>query len=284
MEKATSYKRISVFFLIAVAMLIFPKASMAQEERDNNSANIGSNLSAHFDESAPQRIMPTRYGGRLRKIKEAEEQLAIQQEADRAKNDSLCLPLVNQYGQPESVCRYPWAFGGWNSWALHKGLNVQLGASVFAQFGKGARSGAGFQQNVALMYATPLTDKLSLAVGGYLNNVNYDGSHYFDAGLSAVLGYRFNDHWEVYVYGQKSITNSFSDHLRYSMYDGYYGGMGNPYMGKYGWLGGGAYGMSYSMYDICGIGDRLGATVRYNVNNSLSIEVSVEKRWMPSRW
>ena len=55
----------------------------------------------------------------------------------------------------------------------------------------------------------------------------------------------------------------------------------------YGTLGGFSrnfYGMpSYSPYDICNFGDRIGATVRYNFNNNLSIEVSVENRWLPSR-
>ena len=32
-----------------------------------------------------------------------------------------------------------------------------------------------------------------------------------------------------------------------------------------------------------GIGDRIGATLRYNFNNNMSIEVTVENRWMPSR-
>ena len=55
----------------------------------------------------------------------------------------------------------------------------------------------------------------------------------------------------------------------------------------YGTLGGFSrnfYGMpSYSPYDICNFGDRIGATVRYNFNNNMSIEVSVENRWLPSR-
>ena len=40
---------------------------------------------------------------------------------------------------------------------------------------------------------------------------------------------------------------------------------------------------SSSAYDLSGIGDRIGATLRYNFNNNMSIEVTVENRWMPSR-
>lgn len=222
---------------------------------------------SHFDDSALQRIMPTRYGGRSRKY--------IREEAH---TDSLNLPAVNQYGQPQTIGHYPLAFGGWYSWGLHKGLNVQLGASVFAQFGKGAAHGVGFQQNIALMYAMPVNDKLSVAVGGYLNNVNFAGDNWRDAGVQAMLGYRFNEHWEAYLYGQKSITNNINNRLRYSMFDGCYGGMGG-----FGGFSRNFYGMpSYSVYDLNNFGDRIGATVRYNFNNNMSIEVSVENRWMPT--
>ena len=63
---------------------------------------------SHFDDSALQRIMPTRYGGRSRKY--------IREETH---TDSLNLPAVNQYGQPQTIGHYPLAFGGWYSWGLH---------------------------------------------------------------------------------------------------------------------------------------------------------------------
>ena len=269
-------------FLVASTFSLTVDAQSLDTTHDNGA--IGG-MGQHFDESAPQRIMPTRFGGRSRKWREE----AMEREAqgfDTQHDDSLHLPTLNQYGQPVDTWHMPMAFGGWNSWALHSGLNVQLGASVFAEFGKGAHSGAGFQENIALMYAMPVTDKLSVAVGGYLNNVNYAGGNWHDAGLSAIVGYRFNEHWEAYIYGQKSISNNLSPRLRYSMYDGYSGGY-NPYLGGFGRLGsmyGGRFaGCPYSMYDLNGMGDRIGATVRYNINPSMSIEVSVEKQWLPNR-
>ena len=103
----------------------------------------------------------------------------------------------------------------------------------------------------------PVTDKLSVAIGGYFNN-------WRDAGLSAVLGYRFNEHWEAYLYGQKSITNNIANRLQYGLYDGYYGGYG---MGRF---SRNAFGISpYSMYDLGNFGDRIGATLRYNFNQVL---------------
>lgn len=264
---------------MAVA-LFCPAVALAQEVRGGTAIGSNGDIDARFDESALQRIMPTRFGGRSRKWRDEGD---TEDFNDGVSNDnpqpvdSLHLPQINQYGQVEAIGRYPLDFGGWYSWNLHRGLNVQLGASVFAEFGKGAHSGAGFQQNIALMYATPINDKLSIAVGGYLNNVNYAGGNWHDAGLSAVVGYRFNEHWEAYVYGQKSITNNIANRLRYSLYDGYYGlGVGGFSRNFFGMP-------AYSIYDLSDMGDRVGATVRYNVNNSLSIEVSVEKRWMPSR-
>ena len=263
------------FFILAAFTFLFTVTCKAQDVSLN-----AKDMPARFDESALQRIMPTRYGGRSRQWR---EEAMAEAERQSQHQDSLMLPPLNAQGQVDPTCRYPLAFGGWNSWGLHRGLNVQIGASVFAEFGKGAHSGAGFQQNIALMYAMPINDKLSVAVGGYLNNVNYAGGNWHDAGLSAVMGYRFNEHLEAYIWGQKSITNNVGNRLRYGLYDGYYGGYG---LGGYGFGGFSRnfYGFpSYSAYDLSGIGDRIGATLRYNFNNNMSIEVTVENRWMPSR-
>lgn len=267
--------------LVATAVML-ASSTFATAQETNKSFGNADAMQPHFDESALQRIMPTRYGGKSRQWRE--EALAQEEQLEEQHQDSLNLPPVNQYGQPETIGRYPLAFAGWNSWGLHRGLNAQIGASVFTQFGKGAHGGAGFQQNIALMYAMPVTDKLSVAVGGYLNNVNYAGGNWHDAGLSAVVGYRFNEHWEAYVYGQKSITNNVANRLRYSLYDGYYGGFGGPGMGGFGGFSRNFFGMpAYSVYDLSNMGDRIGATVRYNFNDNLSIEVSVENRWLPTR-
>lgn len=154
--------------------------------------------------------------------------------------DSLYLPPLNSYGRMR-LCSYPGNRGGLYDWDLHEGLNVNLGMSVFATFGKHV-NGAGFGQSLSAMYAMPLTDKLSLAVGGYFNNMYWVHNSYHDAGFSAVLGYKFNEHWEGYLYAQKSITTPR---------------------------------MPMPLYDINDIGDRIGAAVRYNVNQNVSIQVSV---------
>ncbi|MDD7258172.1 MAG: hypothetical protein PUH24_07900 [Prevotellaceae bacterium] len=174
--------------------------------------------------------------------------------------DTLHLPALTQNGQMPSINMYPHARDGYPSWQLHQGLNVSMEAGVFAAFGKGAPRGAGFFQSLSAMYAVPLGDKLSLAVGGYFNNVVWDNMNFRSAGVNAVLGYRFNDKWEAYVYAQKSFTNHLPARFRYAY--------GSPCM--------------YPLYDMTDIGDRIGASVKYNVNPSFSIQVSVEKRDFPA--
>lgn len=188
----TISRTIKINRVLAVIVILLTMAStLAAQE-----VNTGSTTpSAKFDDSALQRIMPTRYGGHSRQWREAEVAEQSAPISNDIHQDSLHLPRINRYGQPEAIARYPMYFSGWNSWTLHRGLNVQLGTSVFAQFGKGAHHGAGFQQDIALMYAMPVNDKLSIAVGGYLNNVNFAGDNWRDAGVQAVMGYRFNEHW-----------------------------------------------------------------------------------------
>lgn len=159
--------------------------------------------------------------------------------------DTLYLPTLNHYGQvPINMFPYN-MWGGYHSWNLHQGLNMNLGASVFGSWGGGSYLGTGFSQDVSLMYAVPLSKKMSLAIGGYFNNTFFAHDSFRDAGISAVLGYRFNEHWEAYLYGQKSLVKK-------------------PFPMP-------LYGMGY-------VGDRIGAAVRYNVNPTMSVEVNVE--WM----
>ena len=162
-------------------------------------------------------------------------------------DSTLHLPSLNNLGQMHYINRWPMSYSlaGYQNWDLHQGLNMSLGASVFSGFGKYAPSGAGFAQNVSGMYALPFNDKLSLAFGGYFLNADWGGRNLRDAGLNAVLGYKFNDHWEAYLYGQKSLMRP-----------------------KVPW----------PYFDPMEFGDRLGAALKYNFNPSFSIQLSVEGR------
>ena len=125
-------------------------------------------------------------------------------------DSTLHLPELNSLGQMHAISRWPGSYGlmGYQNWDLHKGMNLSLGASVFTGFGKYAPSGAGFAQNASGMYAWPINDKLSFAAGVYLLNATWGGLNLRDTGLSGVLSYRFNERWEGYLYGQKSLRSS----------------------------------------------------------------------------
>lgn len=165
-------------------------------------------------------------------------------------------------------------------YGLHKGLNVSLGASAFATFGKNVPHKGGFSQNINATYLAPLTKdgKLWIAGGGYFNNTFWGSDSYRDVGLYAIMGYKFNEHWEAYVYGQLSISNNYDNF--YSRYAGY-----GPYgYGRYGlgyypgmWGLGGTMPMGYGM-GMPGA-NVLGAGVKYNVNKNFSIGINVEGVW-----
>ena len=70
-------------------------------------------------------------------------------------------------------------------YGLHKGLNLSLGASAFATFGKNLPHKGGFSQNINATYLAPLTKdgKLWIAGGGYFNNTFWGSDSYRDVGL-----------------------------------------------------------------------------------------------------
>lgn len=162
----------------------------------------------------------------------------------------LNLPTLTYRGKMPMPLGYYNMFGSLPSWNLHEGLNVSLGASVFSTFGSGNTwSGAGFSQSVSLMYAMPLSQNLSLSVGGYFGNMSWAHSSWQDAGMSAVLGYQFDEHWSAYLYGQKSFVQSqpIPAHLR----------------------------------DMSDLGDRIGVAVRYNFSPAFAVQLSFDAVEVP---
>ena len=163
-------------------------------------------------------------------------------------------------------------------YGLHKGLNVSLDLSAFATFGKGLPHKGGFSQNINATYLSPLSKdgKLWIAGGGYFNNTTWGGDSYRDVGLYAILGYKFNEHWEAYVYGQLSISNNYQRY--YSSYMGYapYGRYG---MGYYPGIWGHSFGNTMPLGMGTPGANVLGAGVIYNVNKSFSIGLNIEGVW-----
>jgi len=165
--------------------------------------------------------------------------------SEESATDSLHLPVMNTYNA--SPIYYPYSYwGGYGDWELHPGLNASIGMSASVGLGRGSLHGVGFGQNISVMYAQPLSCRVSLAVGGYYNRLDWDNLRYNNAGLTAILGYQFNDRLCGYIYGQKSL-------------------IGNRYMPPY-------------LMDMDALGDRIGATLHYKFSPSFSVSLSVERR------
>ena len=167
-------------------------------------------------------------------------------------------------------------------YGLHRGLNVSLDLSAFATFGKNLPHKGGFSQNINATYLAPLTKdgKLWIAGGGYFNNIFWGSDSYRDVGLYAIMGYKFNEHWEAYVYGQLSISNNYSS--LYNRYAGY--GYGRYGMGFYPGLWG-PFGSTMPMGYGMGVpgANVLGAGVKYNVNKNFSIGINIEGVWYDNK-
>ena len=244
------------------------------------------------DTSAVEPIESVRLQG-PREATEAEKAYARRLAEDRAQQAQIDsnLPLIAENGQTVTPgdFYYPgWGYG-FGAWRLHEGLNVNLSASAFAGFGHGNSHGAGFSQDVSLMYVTNLSKKATLAVGGYVNHLTYRSGNYFVGGINAVLGYQFNEHWSAYAFVQKAFT---SDNFGQAF------GYGSPY-----WYGYGAwgyapigYGFAPMAYRYAPMGwgygavasrfmDRIGGGVTYQwgSHNQNSISVNVEFDHVPTQ-
>lgn len=246
MRQNTMKTIISAIFFLLSGLIFAHAQEINSDELQDKSSVVSEEIS-----STEAEIVPIKVEHEI-----AEPKLSTEFCLSSLQPDSLHLPLLNDLGQMPSYGwygMYPLYWGGMSSWRLHKGLNVSIGASVFAEFGKHARHGAGFGQNIALQYATPLTDKLSLSVGGYLNNIYWQHDSYRNAGISAVLGYKFNEKWEAYVYGQKSIVQS------------------NNFLPR-------------PLYYWDEVGDKIGAAVKYNFSDAFSVQLSVEEHVYPQNF
>lgn len=224
------------------------------------------------------------HGAREATEEEKEYARMLAKEREEQRQIDMNLPLVNENGQVQTSPTYYHPYWGayWEpSWRLHKGLNVNVGASVFASSG-GGHSGAGFSQDISLMYVTNLSKKATLAVGGYFNNVTWDGTNYTTASVSALFGYRFNEHWSAYAFVQKAMNSG----NIIPAYDPYYGGMGYGYGYPYG-MGYvdcyGGYGSAFYGRDASRYMDRIGGGVRYEWGENNFVQIQVEYDRMPDQ-
>ena len=216
-----------------------------------------------------------------REATEAEKEYArmlAQARTEQQQIDSN-LPVIDENGQvvtstPYTLYPAPYTFLP-PEWRLHKGLNVNFSTSVFANFGGGSHHGAGFTQDIALQYVTNLSPKATLAIGGYFNNLTWGGDNYTSAGITALLGYRFNEHWSAYAFVQKAFTSNNYAQL----------GLCHPYWGGYGYGFAQPLGFGYAPYYGYNsrMMDRIGGGVRYEWGNHNTLEIQVEVDRMPEQ-
>ncbi|MBQ9646380.1 MAG: hypothetical protein IJV24_08530 [Prevotella sp.] len=131
---------------------------------------------------------------------DAEDRAELLSDSVVAMRPFLSLPPLSYRG---TLAYYPFSspfFTGLNSWQLHAGVNASLSmAGIFSH------RGSGFSNTASLMYADTLTSRLSFAVGGYLSRLDWRGRAFTDAGLTALLNYRIDEHLEASLFVQKSI-------------------------------------------------------------------------------
>ena len=87
-----------------------------------------------------------------------------------------------------------------------QGLHFSLDMGVTASFGSSRYSGTGFFQRLSAMYETPLSDRISLSVGGFLQNMSWGGSSQQSAGVEARLNYMFSERLFGEIYYSKTVT------------------------------------------------------------------------------
>ena len=165
---------------------------------------------------------------------------------------TFSLPPLTYRG---TIATYPYLgwYTGFSNWELHPGLNASFSASAI--FGFGRNSGSGFANSAAVMYAGQLMPKLSFSIGGYSSFLEYSSHQMKDAGLTAMLNYRFDEHWEAGVFAQKSMMQP------------------KMPLQQMWWLG-------------SDFGDKIGAMVKYNINPHFSVQLSVWDQRNPryDRW
>ena len=155
---------------------------------------------------------------------------------------TFSLPPLTYRG---TIATYPYLgsmFTSLGNWELHPGLNASLSASAI--FGLGNNSGSGFANSVAVMYAGQIMPKLSFSIGGYSSFLDWGRHQMKDAGMTAMLNYRIDEHWEAAVFAQKSMMQP------------------NMPLRQMWWLG-------------ADFGNKIGASIKYNINPNVSIQVSV---------
>lgn len=158
------------------------------------------------------------------------------------------LPLLSTAAGTIAYFPAAYAWGGYDLWELHGGFNAQLHMSVTGSFGRNRFPGVGFGTGVSAMYARRLTEKLTVAAGGYYNRLSWNGFHDNRVGLTVLAGYQLTEKISVYAFGSKSLIPSASRRMLFPM----------PYMNDF--------------------NTRLGGMLHVKLSDAVSVSVGVEER------
>lgn len=192
--------------------------------------------------------------------------LRAQSETQQAVGDTLRMDSLTTETITTDVPHFyvpyvvPNAFGFYDSWALHEGINAQVGLNVSAAFGKGSPKGVGFGQQLSLAYAKPLNKRWAFAIGLTANNLDWGRYHQSSLGIAGQVYYRINERLLLYGYAVKQITPT-----------------------QHHYAGAGSYG-PMSPFAIFPQGDRIGVGADLKIGESMMIQVNVEAAKDTNPW
>ena len=178
-----------------------------------------------------------------------------QEDGSTLRGDNPALQVDSTFSLPPLTSRgtiafYPQLFhlySPFGEWALHPGLNASLSASAI--FGQGKHAENGFANSAAFMYADNLAPKLSFAMGGYSSFLDYGSHQMKDTGLTAMLNYQWNEHWDTAIFVQKSLMQPR---------------------------------VTPEMWWMSDVGDKIGASVRFKPTPGFSFQFSVWNHRQPN--
>lgn len=110
----------------------------------------------------------------------------------------------------------PWRpFGGGSFWNIHKGLNAQVDAGVMVGFGKNNPfHGTSFFTNLSLLYAQPVSERWTVAVGGEVSKFRMWNDDILTARVDAMANYKINERLDAAVFVSHQFDPFSSSYIR----------------------------------------------------------------------
>ena len=134
-----------------------------------------------------------------------------------ATSDSILSPLPLSFWEKPTLFTAWSPFGPVGSWNIHEGLNAQIGAGVTIGWGKNNPfRGGSFFTDVSLLYAKPLSDRWTMAVGTTFSRFRFFDDTMLLGSVYGMANYQFNERLSGTIYG--SYTSPFGSSSSFSKY------------------------------------------------------------------